>query len=416
MKQRRVVITGMGTINSLGLNVNEFWNAIKAGKSGISKISNIDLKDSPCLIGGEVKNEKFNPENYMERKLTKRMDRYCQFAFAAAREAMTDSGLLNADIDKDRAGVIIGSGIGGIQTFYDNAVKLHTAGHNRVSPLLIPMLISDIASGYVSIEYGYHGPNYAVVSACASAGHSISNAFNHILMDDADVIISGGAEAAITGIGFAGFTQAMALSTHYNDTPEKASRPFDTGRDGFVMGEGAGIFVLEELEHAQKRGAKIYAELLSYGVSGDAHHITAPVPDGSGGALAAKNALKKAGIRPEDVQLVNAHGTSTELGDIAETKGIKKVFGEHAYKLKVNSTKSMVGHCLGAAAAIEGIACVKMLQNGVAHPTINLENPDPECDLDYVPNKAVEYNMTHVVSNSFGFGGHNVSLVFKKFE
>lgn len=415
MKQRRVVITGMGTINSLGLNVKDYWEGLKAGKSGISRITNLDLKDSPSLIGGEVKNDKFIPENYMDRKLVKRMDRYCQFAFAASKEAVEDSGILKATIDKQRAGVIIGSGIGGIQTFYDNAVKMHTAGHNRVSPLLIPMLISDIASGYVSIEYGFQGPNYSVVSACASAGHSISAAFNHILMDDADVIVTGGSEAAITGIGFAGFTQAQALSTKYNNTPEKASRPFDTGRDGFVMGEGAGILVLEELEHAQKRGAKIYAELIAYGVSGDAHHITAPVPDGSGGALATKNALRKAGIAPSAVQLVNAHGTSTPLGDVAETKGIKQVFGDYAKKIKVNSTKSMIGHCLGAAAGVEAIAVIEMMRNKLAHPTINLENPDPECDLDYVPNKAVSLDIEYAVSNSFGFGGHNVSLVFKKF-
>ncbi len=416
MSSRRVVVTGMGTINALGLNVKEYWEGLKAGKSGTTRVTNIDLKDSPSLVAGEVKNDKFNPENYMDRKLTKRMDRFCQFAFTAAKEAVNDSGILNADIDKTRVGVIIGSGIGGIQTFYDNSVKLYTSGHNRVSPLLIPMLISDIASGYVSIEYGFMGPNYCVSSACASAGHSITASFNHILMDDADIMVSGGAEAAITNVGFAGFTQAKTLSTHYNDRPEKSSRPFDKDRDGFVMGEGSGILILEELEHAKKRGAKIYAELLSYGVSGDAYHITAPTPDGSGGALAAKNALRKAGIRPEDVQLVNAHGTSTDLGDPAETKGIKQVFGEHAFKLKVNSTKSMIGHCLGAAAAVESIAVIKMIQDSIVHPTINLDNPDPECDLDYVPNKAVPCDITHGVSNSFGFGGHNVTLVFKKYQ
>jgi 3-oxoacyl-[acyl-carrier-protein] synthase II len=344
------------------------------------------------------------------------MDRFCQFAFAATREALDDSGILNDNTDKERVGVIISSGIGGIQTFYDNSVKCETSGHSRVSPLLIPMLIGDIASGYVSIEYGFKGPNYGVVSACASSGHGMSCAFNHILMDDADIIIAGGAEAAVTKIGFAGFTQAMALSTHYNDNPEKASRPFDKDRDGFVMGEGSGILVLEELEHAKKRGAKIYAELLSYGASADANHITAPCPDGSGGALAMKYALKKAGLKPENIQLVNAHGTSTPLGDIAETKGLKSLFGDYVYKLKVNSTKSMTGHCLGAAAAIEAIAVIQMMREGIIHPTINLDNPDPECDLDYVPHKAIQLPVTHAISNSFGFGGHNVSLIFKKFE
>lgn len=412
---RRVVITGMGTVNSVGLNVKDSWEGLKNGKSGLSRVSNIDLLDSPSLVAGEIKNEVFKPENYMELKLTKRMARYCQFAVAASKEAVEDSGLLKANFDKERAGVVIGSGIGGIEVFYEQSVKLHEKGHKRVSPLLIPMLISDIASGYVSIEYGFRGPNYAAVSACASGGHAIANAFNHIAANDADVVITGGAEATITKIGFAGFTQAMALSTHFNDTPQKASRPFDKGRDGFVMGEGAGILVLEELEHAKKRGAKIYAELLSYGVSGDAHHITAPCPDGSGAGLAMKNAIRKAGINREDIQLVNTHGTSTELGDIAETMATKSVFGEHAYKLKLNSTKSMTGHCLGAAAGIEAIACVMMIRDGVIHPTINLDDPDPQCDLNYVPNKAVTQELTYAISNSFGFGGHNVSLVFKKF-
>jgi 3-oxoacyl-[acyl-carrier-protein] synthase II len=413
--KRRVVITGMGTVNSVGLNVKDYWEGLKTGKSGLSRVTNIDLLDSPSQVAGEIKNDVFNPENYMERKLVKRMARYCHFAMAASKEAMEDSGLINANIDKERAGVIIGSGIGGIEIFYEQSVKLHEQGHNRVSPLLIPMLISDIATGYVSIQYGYRGPNYAAVSACASGGHAMVNAFNHIVNDDADIIISGGAEATITKIGFGGFTQAMALSTHYNDTPQKASRPFDKDRDGFVMGEGAGILILEELEHAKKRGAKIYAEILSYGVSGDAHHITAPCPDGSGAALAMKNAIRKAGIKNEDIQLVNAHGTSTGLGDIAETMATKSVFGEHAYKLKVNSTKSMTGHCLGAAAGIEAIACVMMIRDGVIHPTINLDNPDPECDLNYVPNKAIQQDISYAISNSFGFGGHNVSLIFKKF-
>lgn len=415
MSERRIVVTGMGTVNSVGLDVKSYWEGLKAGKSGLSRVENIDLKDSPALVAGEIKNSVFNPENYMDKKLTRRMDRYTHFAMAASKEAYEDSGLAQSDTPKDRIGVIIGSGIGGIGTFYENAVKLHTAGHKRVSPLLIPTLISDIASGYVSIEYGLTGPNYTAVSACASAAHAISCAFNHIKLGDADVMVTGGAEAPITGIGFAGFTQAMALSTHFNDNPQKASRPFDKDRDGFVMGEAAGILVIEELEHAKKRGAKIYAELVSYGMSGDAHHITAPSPEGDGGAQAVRMALQKAGLKPTDIQLVNTHGTSTQLGDIAETKGLKKVFGEHAYKLKVNSTKSMTGHCLGAAGGVEAIAVIQMLREGIVHPTINLENPDPECDLDYVPNKAIAFQAEYAISNSFGFGGHNASLLFKKY-
>ncbi len=413
---RRVVITGMGTINACGMNVKEYWENIKAGKSGITKVTNVDLKNSPSLIGGEVKNEKFNPEELIDRKLARRMDRFTHFAFYATKEALEDSKLLESEIDKDRVGVNIASGIGGIHTFYENTIKMETGGHKKVSPLFIPMLITDITPGYVAIEYGFKGPNYSVSSACASASHAIGNAFNHIVCGDADVMITGGSEAAMSPLGFAGFTQAQALATKYNDTPEKASRPFDKDRDGFVMAEGAGILILEELEHAKRRGAKIYAEIVSYGMSDDANHITAPCPDGSGGALAMVNAMKKANIKPEDVQLINTHGTSTPLGDIAETKGVKLAFGQHAYKLKLNSTKSMTGHTLGAAGGIEAIAVVKMIEEGIIHPTINLENPDPECDLDYTPNVAVKYDVIYAISNSFGFGGHNVSIIFKKFE
>lgn len=416
MNLRRVVITGMGTVNAVGLNVKEYWEGLKNGKSGLSKVTNIDLKDSPALIGGEIKNDLFNPENYMERKLVKRMDRFSHFAFAASREALTDSGILESDVDKERFGVLIASGIGGIHTFHENALKLINGGHKRVSPLFIPMLITDIASGYVSIEFGLRGPNYSVTSACASAGHGIVCAYNHIATGDCEVMLAGGAEGAMGVLGYAGFTQAQALSTHFNDSPEKASRPFDKDRDGFVMGEGSGMLILEELEHAKKRGAKIYGEMISYGVSGDANHITAPCPDGSGAGLAMKNAMRKIGLKPEEIQLVNTHGTSTPLGDIAETMAVKFALGEHAYKIKANSTKSMTGHTLGAAGGIEAIAVIKMIQEGIVHPTINLDNQDPECDLDYVPNKAVKADITIGVSNSFGFGGHNVSLVFKKYS
>ncbi|MGC8764658.1 MAG: beta-ketoacyl-ACP synthase II [Brevinematia bacterium] len=413
---RRVVVTGMGTINACGMNVKEFWENIKAGRSGITKVTNFDLKNSPSLIAGEVKNEKFNPEDHMDRKLARRMDRFSHFAFIATKEALEDSNLLESEVNKDRVGVNVASGIGGIYTFYENVLKMENGGHKKVSPLFIPMIITDISSGYIAIEYGFKGPNYSVSSACASASHAISCAFNHIVNGDAEVMITGGSEAALSPLGFAGFTQAQALSTSFNETPEKASRPFDRDRDGFVMAEGAGILVLEELEHARKRGAKIYAEIVSYGMSDDANHITAPCPDGSGGALAMMNALNKAHLKPEDIQLVNTHGTSTPLGDVAETKGVKLVFGKHAYKLKLNSTKSMTGHTLGAAGGIEAIAVIKMIEDGLIHPTINLENPDPECDLDYTPNVAVKADIKYAISNSFGFGGHNVSIIFKKFD
>jgi 3-oxoacyl-[acyl-carrier-protein] synthase II len=416
MKKRRVVVTGMGTINSLAANIQDYWEGLKAGKSGLSLVESYDLKDSPSLVGGEVKSSIFNVEDHLERKVARRMDRFCHFALPCAKQAVIDSGLDKAKIDKDKAGVVIGTGIGGINTFQENAKKLETGSHKRVSPLFIPMLITDIAAGYVSIEYGFRGPNYSVSSACASAAHALSAAYNHIILGDADVMISGGTEATMSPLCFAGFTQAQALSTHFNDQPTKASRPFDKDRDGFVMAEGAGILILEELEHALKRGARIHAELVSYGMSADAHHITAPCPDGSGAALAMKFALEKAELSPKDIQIVNTHGTSTPLGDIAETKALKLIFGDYAYKLKVNSTKSMIGHTLGAAGAIESIAVIKMLQDGIVHPTINLDNPDPECDLDYVPHKAIEFQAEYGISNSFGFGGHDVSLIFKRFS
>jgi len=413
---RRVVITGMGTINACGLNVKEYWENIKNGKSGITRATNIDLGNSPSQVAGEVKNERFNPEDYIDKKLVKRMDRFCHFAFVATKEALEDSKLLEGNINREKVGVNIASGIGGIYAFYENVLKFANGGNKKVSPLFIPMIITDISPGYIAIEYGLKGPNYSVSSACASASHAISLAYNHIINGDADVMITGGSEAALSPLGFAGFTQAQALSTSYNDTPEKASRPFDRDRDGFVMAEGAGVLILEELEHAKRRGAKIYAEIVGYGMSDDANHITAPCPDGSGAALAMVNALKKSNLKPEDIQLINTHGTSTPLGDIAETKAIKLAFGSHAKKLKLNSTKSMIGHTLGAAGGIEAIAVVKMIEEGIVHPTINLENPDPECDLDYTPNVAVKCDIVYAMSNSFGFGGHNVSIVFKRYE
>lgn len=408
-------MTGMGVVTSLGLEVEEYFNNLVAGKSGISVLEIEDLDpDSPSKIGGQVKN--FDAESLLDKKVVRRTDRYTHFAIYASRKAIEDSGLLNYSLlDKDRVGVIIGSGIGGGLQFYNNSVKFFQEGRKRVNPNFISMSIADTASGYVSMEYGFRGPNYTAVSACASANHAIVVSIMHILNGDADIMITGGSEAALNGLCIAGFTQIDALSSR-NDAPEKASRPFDKGRDGFVISEGAGILVLEELGHAMKRGARIYAEVVGYGVSGDAYHHVAPCPDGSGAALAMRNAIKMAGISPEDVQLINSHGTSTPLGDKAEVSAIKSVFGNHAYKLKVNSTKSMVGHTLGAAGGVEAIAVVKMLETGKIHPTINQEEPDPDCDLDFVPNKAIEMDVEYALSNSFGFGGHNATIVFRKWR
>lgn len=413
--KRRIVVTGLGVVTSLGLEVEEYFNNLVSGKSGISRLELEDLdQDSPSKIGGQVKN--FDPEAVLDKKVARRTDRYTHFAIYASQKAIEDSGLLNySGLDKERVGVIIGSGIGGGLQFYNNSVRFFQEGRRKVNPNFISMSIADTASGYVSIQYGFRGPNYTAVSACASANHSIIASIMHILLGDADVMITGGSEASLNGLCIAGFTQIDALSTR-NDEPEKASRPFDKNRDGFVISEGAGILVLESLDHAMKRGARIYAEIVGYGASGDAYHHVAPCTDGSGAAIAMKNALKSAGISPTDVQLVNSHGTSTPLGDKAEVAAIKTVFGEHAYKLKVNSTKSMIGHTLGAAGGVEAIAVVKMLETGKIHPTINQEEKDPECDLDFVPNKAIELDVEYAISNSFGFGGHNASVVFKKWR
>ncbi|MCS7299708.1 MAG: beta-ketoacyl-ACP synthase II [Spirochaetia bacterium] len=413
--RRRIVVTGLGVITSLGLDVDEYFNNLVNGKSGISRLEVEDLdQDSPSKIGGQVKN--FDPEAVIDKKVVRRTDRYTHFGIYASQKAIEDSGLLNySGLDKERVGVIIGSGIGGGLQFYNNSIKFFQEGRRKVNPNFISMSIADTASGYVSIQYGFRGPNYTAVSACASANHSIIASIMHILLGDADVMITGGSEAALNGLCIAGFTQIDALSSR-NDEPEKASRPFDKNRDGFVISEGAGILVLESLDHAMKRGAKIYAEITGYGVSGDAYHHVAPCTDGSGAAIAMRNALKSAGISPTDVQLINSHGTSTPLGDKAEVEAIKTVFGEHAYKLKVNSTKSMIGHTLGAAGGVEAVAVVKMLETGKIHPTINQEERDPECDLDFVPNKAIELDVEYAISNSFGFGGHNASVVFKKWR
>jgi 3-oxoacyl-[acyl-carrier-protein] synthase II len=412
--QRRIVITGLGVVTSLGLDVDEYFDNLVKGKSGISFLEVEDLdEDSPSKIGGQVKN--FNPEDLLDRKVVRRTDRYTHFAVYASQKAIDDSGLNNySSLDKEKVGVIIASGIGGGLQFSSNAVTFSQHGRRKVNPNFISMVISDTASAYVSILNGYRGPNYTTVSACASGNHAIVASIMHILLGDADVMITGGSEGSLNGLSIAGFTQIDALSK--NDNPEKASRPFDKKRDGFVIAEGCGILVLETLDHALRRGAKIYAEIVGYGVSGDAYHHVAPCPDGSGAAIAMKNAIKMAGISPNDVQLINAHGTSTPLGDKSEVVAIKTVFGDHAYKLKVNSTKSMIGHTLGAAGGVEAVAVAKMLETGKIHPTVNQEEPDPECDLDFVPNKFVELDVEYALSNSFGFGGHNASVLFRKWR
>lgn len=419
MDKKRVVITGMGCVSSLGTSVDSTWNNLLQGKSGIINVTDRDpegMENIPSKIGAAVKDRDFSPLDFLEKKEARRMDRFSHLAIAAAQEAVNMSGLeMYKALDRDRAGVLIATGIGGIHTYYTNAVKLMKFGPRRVSPYYIPMLINNIASGHVSIKYGFRGPNYSVTSACASGAHGIAAAYNHIITGDADVMIVGGTEAALTALGYAGFSQAQALSTGFNDTPERASRPFDKDRDGFVMGEGAGVIVLESYDHAQKRGARILSEMISFGMSADCHHITAPCPDGSGAALAMEKALESGSVTKDMIGLINTHGTSTPLGDIAETTAIKRVFGEQARRLQLNSTKSMIGHTLGAAGGIEAIVLAKMLAEGKVHPTINLDNPDPECDLDYTAHQTAETDAQYGLSNSFGFGGHNISLLLKKY-
>ncbi len=410
---RRVVITGIGAITSLGLDIKSFWSGVINGKSGISLIESFDTSDYDTKIGAEVKN--FHPTDYMEKKEARRMDRFVQFAVAASKKAMEDCKLEINEENADRVGVLIGSGIGGIATFEEQAQNLIEKGPRRVSPFFIPMIIPDMASGQVSIFTGARGPNLTTVTACASGTHALGEAYRLIKNNDADVMITGGSEATITRLALAGFSSVGALSKR-NDQPEKASCPFDTERDGFVMGEGAGILILEELQAALNRGAKIYAEIVGYGLSGDAYHITAPHPEGIGAALAMQRAVQEAEWEPEQVEYINAHGTSTRQNDLLETKAIKKVFGDHAYKLAVSSTKSMTGHLLGAAGGIEAIITVLSLKHGIIPPTTNYENPDPDCDLDYVPLEARTRQISCALSNSFGFGGHNASLAFAKYE
>jgi 3-oxoacyl-[acyl-carrier-protein] synthase II len=410
---RRVVITGLGVVTPLGNDVETFWKNLIGGQCGIDRITAFDPAPFDTKIAGEVKN--FDPSPaFPSPKDVRRTDRYSQFAVFAAWSALRDSGLELAKENTDEFGVFIGSGIGGLQTTSDQLKILSERGPGRVSPFTIPMLISNMASGLVSMYFNLRGPNFATCSACATANHAIGEAWRTIKAGDAQVMFAGGSEAAVIPIGIAGFCAMKAMSTR-NDDPRTASRPFDKDRDGFVMGEGAGVLVLEELEHAKKRGAHIYCELSGYGNTADAHHLTAPSPGGEGAARSMKMALRSSGLNPTDVSYINAHGTSTPQGDIAETQAIKSVFGDHSKKLVVSSTKGATGHMLGAAGAVETTACVLAIKHGIVPPTINLQNPDPECDLDYVPNTAREMQVNAIVNNSFGFGGHNSTIAAKKF-
>ncbi len=414
MNKKQVVITGMGALTPIGPDVKTYWNSLKEGESGIGKITRFDVSEYSSQIAAELKN--FDPEDFgISKKKRRRTDDFIIYSLVAAVESIKNSGLNMGKEDPYRCGTIIGSGIGGLNTIEKDHTKLLKKGARRVSPFLIPSMIIDMAAGEIAIKYGLKGPNYGVVSACASSAHAIENSMRMIQAGDVDVVVTGGAENSLSPLGLAGFCSLRALSTR-NDDPQSASRPFDAARDGFVIGEGAGIIVLEELEHAKKRGAKIYAELVGHGATADAYHITAPQPDGKSGTAAMKTALIDSGLNPEDIDYINAHGTSTLLNDKIETKVIKNVFGTNSEKLPVSSTKSMTGHLLGAAGAVELIACVKTINDGVVHPTINYENPDPECDLDYVPNEARDMEVNAALSNSLGFGGHNVSLVVKKYS
>jgi 3-oxoacyl-[acyl-carrier-protein] synthase II len=403
----------MGIVTAIGNNVADFWEGLLTGRNGIDYISRFDTTDFPTRFGAEIKN--FNTDGIIDAREARRMDLFAQYAMVAAHEAVNDSGIDIEKIDPDMAGIVVGSGTGGIQSFANEHQKFLEKGPRRVSPYFVTQMISDIVAGLISIRYGFKGPNYATVSACATSAHAIGDAFRLIKYGDADLMITGGTEAAITEMSIAGFSAMKALSTR-NDDPKHACRPFDKERDGFVMGEGAGIVVLEELEHAKKRGAKIYAEVLGIGFTGDAHHVTAPAPGGEGAVRAMRRCLKEGRLSPEDVQYINAHGTSTPYNDANETAAIKTVFGEHAYKLNVSSTKSMVGHLLGAAGGVELIATALAVYHNIAPPTINYEVPDPECDLNYTPNQPQERHITAAISNAFGFGGHNACLLLGKFE
>lgn len=409
--ERRVVVTGMGCLTPLGTDVRNTWCGIREGRSGIGPITRFDASRLSVRFAGECKD--FDPSAVMTSKEARRMDRFQQMAWAASVEALADSGFEITPENAERVGVLVGSGIGGLESLTDGFRALFDRGPGRVSPFLITMMVVDLAPGLISISLGAKGPNFSTVSACSTSAHAIGEAAEIIKRDQADVMIAGGSEAGIVEIGVAGFAQMRALSTR-NDDPQKASRPFDAQRDGFIMSEGGGVLILEELEHARARGATILGEVVGYGLSGDASHITDPAPGGEGAARAMKMALAVAGMEPTDIQYLNAHGTSTPVGDRAETAAIKTVYGDHVKDLLVSSTKSMTGHLLGAAGAVEAVICLKAMAEGYVPPTINYEIPDPECDLDYVPNEGRNVELNAVMSNSFGFGGHNVSLIFRR--
>ncbi len=415
---RRVVVTGMGLVTPLGVGLDHNWGRLTNGESGAVGIQKFDVSDLPAKIAAQVprgdgSNGTFNADDYVSAKDQRRIDEFIIYGVSAAVEAVEDSGWKPDEVeDQERTGVMIGSGIGGLQTIYEGSTLLNAQSPRKVGPFFIPSALINLASGQVSIKYGFKGPNHAVVTACSTGAHAIGDAARLIMWDDADVMVAGGAEAAICRIGIAGFAACRALSTGYNDTPEAASRPYDKGRDGFVMGEGAGVVVLEEYEHAKARGAKIYAEIIGYGMSGDAHHITAPAEDGNGGFRSMQAAIKRAKLNPDDIDYVNAHGTSTPLGDEIELGAVKRLFGDHAYELAMSSTKSAIGHLLGAAGAVEAIYSIMAINNNAVPPTINLDDPSDACDIDLVPHVAKDKPVRNVLSNSFGFGGTNASLVF----
>jgi 3-oxoacyl-[acyl-carrier-protein] synthase II len=415
---KRVVITGIGLVTPLGVGAEFVWKRLIEGRSGIRAIQSFDVSDLPSKIAGQVPqgdiaSGHFNADDWVPPKDQRKMDDFIVFALAAAEQAVSDAGWKPAGTeDQERTGVMIGSGIGGLPGITEGAITLHERGPRRLSPFFIPSNLINLASGHVSIRYGFRGPNHAVVTACSTGAHAIGDAARMIMWDDADVMVCGGAEAAVCRLGIAGFAAARALSTGFNDEPSRASRPWDEKRDGFVMGEGAGIVVLEDLEHARKRGAKIYAEIIGYGMSGDAHHITAPAEDGNGAYRAMCNALKRAALTPDKIDYVNAHGTSTQVGDEIELGAVKRVFGDHAYKLSMSSTKSSIGHLLGAAGSVEAIFSILAMRDGIVPPTLNLENPSAGCDIDLVPLRAKERPVHYALSNSFGFGGTNASLIF----
>jgi 3-oxoacyl-[acyl-carrier-protein] synthase II len=410
--KRRVVVTGLGALTPIGLSIDEFWKNLIAGKSGASPVTHFDASGYDTHFACELKG--FNPTAFLDRKSAQRMDPFSQFAIISSDMAVADAKLSAKDMDPDRIGVVYGSGIGGMKTYDTQFTNYIGGGPGRISPFFIPMLIPDIAAGQISIKHGLKGPNYATVSACATGSHAIGDAVRLIQYGDADVMVCGGSEAPITPMGLGGFNAMKALSTR-NDAPEKASRPFDLNRDGFVMGEGGGALVLEELECAKKRGVRIYCEMVGVGFTGDAHHMTAPPEGGEGAVRSMRRALRDAGIAPEKVDYVNVHGTSTGLGDISETQALKTVFGDHARKVGISSTKSMTGHLLGAAGAVEAIVAILSIVHGVIPPTINYETPDPQCDLSYTPNTAVQRQVQYALSNTFGFGGHNATLLMRKY-